>query len=147
MIAMMLVSACGTSPGTEPISLLSSTTTESVFATTTTAQATTTAVPTTTIRTTTTTARPTTTTAAPTTTTRPVTTTTVAATTTAAPTTTTQPAPTTTAAPSNPGDSKNCSDFSTHAAAQQWFDLYFPSYGDIANLDSDGDGVACESLP
>ena len=56
----------------------------------------------------------------------------------------TTPPPTT---PPNPGDSKNCSDFSTQAAAQEWFDLYFPYYGDIANLDADGDGVACESLP
>ena len=49
--------------------------------------------------------------------------------------------------PANPGDSKNCSDFSTKAEAQAWFDLYFSYYGDIANLDADGDGVACESLP
>ena len=49
--------------------------------------------------------------------------------------------------PPNPGDSRNCSDFSTQADAQEWFDRYFPLYGDVARLDGDGDGVACESLP
>jgi len=49
--------------------------------------------------------------------------------------------------PPNPGDNRNCSDFSTHAEAQAWFDRYFPHYGDVARLDADGDGVACESLP
>ncbi len=50
------------------------------------------------------------------------------------------------AGPTNPGDSKNCGDFSSHAEAQAWFDTYFPNFGDIAGLDSDGDGVACEGL-
>jgi len=111
---------------------------------------TTTAVTTTTQKPTTTSpASTTTTTRAPTTTTAPATTTTQAATTTttAATTTTQAPTTTTTAAPANPGDSKNCSDFSTHAAAQAWFDKYFPYYGDIAKLDADHDGIACESLP
>ncbi len=49
--------------------------------------------------------------------------------------------------PGNPGDSKNCSDFSTWSGAQSWFDRYFPYYGDIARLDADNDGIACESLP
>ena len=49
--------------------------------------------------------------------------------------------------PPNPGNSKNCSDFSTQAEAQEWFDTYFPHYGDVARLDRDGDGEACESLP
>ncbi len=48
--------------------------------------------------------------------------------------------------PSNPGDSKNCSDFATQAQAQAWFDTYFPYYGDVAKLDGDNDGIACESL-
>jgi putative cell wall-binding protein len=48
---------------------------------------------------------------------------------------------------SNPGDTKNCTDFSTWAAAQAWFDTYYPLYGDIARLDGNGDGIACESLP
>lgn len=51
------------------------------------------------------------------------------------------------AQPGNPGDSKNCSDFPTHAAAQAWFNYYYPWYGDVAHLDSDHDGIACESLP
>ncbi len=50
------------------------------------------------------------------------------------------------AGPANPGDSKNCGDFSSHAEAQAWFDTYFPRFGDIAGLDSDGDGIACEGL-
>ena len=49
--------------------------------------------------------------------------------------------------PLDPGDSKNCSDFSTQGQAQEWFDIYFPHYGDVARLDRDGDGVVCESLP
>ena len=49
--------------------------------------------------------------------------------------------------PPNPGNSRNCSDFSTRAEAQEWFDTYFPHYGDVARLDGDGDGEACESLP
>lgn len=62
-------------------------------------------------------------------------------------TTTAATAPPTTIRPGNPGDSKNCSDFSTWAAAQAWFNLYYPYYGDVANLDSDGDLIACETLP
>jgi hypothetical protein len=54
---------------------------------------------------------------------------------------------TTNAIPANPGDSKNCPDFSAQAQAQAWFDTYFPHYGDIAGLDQDNDGVACESFP
>lgn len=54
---------------------------------------------------------------------------------------------TSTSIPPNPGDTKNCSDFATQAEAQAWHDLYFPFYGDVANLDGDGDGIACESLP
>ena len=50
-------------------------------------------------------------------------------------------------APPDPGDARNCSDFSTQAEAQEWFDRYSPYYGDVARLDRDGDGVACESLP
>jgi len=74
---------------------------------------------------------------------------TTAAPTTAAPTTAapTTAAPTTAAPPSNPGDSKNCGDFGTYAEAKEWFDLYFPAYGDIGRLDRDGDRIPCESLP
>ena len=51
------------------------------------------------------------------------------------------------AQPPNPGDSKNCSDFPTYAAAKAWFDTYFPYYGDVAHLDGNHDGIPCESLP
>lgn len=97
------------------------------------------------------TAKPTTgtpTTAAPTTA-KPTT----AAPTTAAPTTATPTtaAPTSAAPapsqPPNPGDTKNCSDFSSYAAAKSWFDTYYPYYGDVARLDQDGDRIPCESLP
>jgi len=49
--------------------------------------------------------------------------------------------------PGNPGDSKNCSDFDSWDDAQEWYEKYFPYYGDIAGLDADNDGIACESLP
>ena len=57
--------------------------------------------------------------------------------------------PTTVAAeaPPNPGNTKNCSDFSTQAEAQEWFDAYFPFYGDVALMDTNGNRVACETLP
>ena len=47
----------------------------------------------------------------------------------------------------NPGDSVNCTDFATQAAAQDWFDRNFALYGDVAKLDADHDGRACETLP
>ncbi|MEU4740962.1 hypothetical protein AB0G02_10935 [Actinosynnema sp. NPDC023658] len=50
-------------------------------------------------------------------------------------------------APSNPGNSVDCSNFATQRDAQAWFDLYYPYYGDVADLDGDHDGRACESLP
>lgn len=40
---------------------------------------------------------------------------------------------------------KDCSDFPTQAAAQHYLDTHGP--GDPNGLDSDGDGVACESNP
>jgi hypothetical protein len=48
--------------------------------------------------------------------------------------------------PSNPGDTKNCTDFATYAQAKAWFDTYYPYYGDVAHLDSDGDRIPCETL-
>lgn len=49
--------------------------------------------------------------------------------------------------PSDPGDAVNCSDFSTQSDAQAWHDHYFDLHGgDIANLDGDGDGFACNGL-
>jgi micrococcal nuclease len=41
----------------------------------------------------------------------------------------------------------NCTDFSTHSEAQAVFEACGGSGNDIHRLDSDGDGVACESLP
>ena len=43
------------------------------------------------------------------------------------------------------GGDCNCGDFATHAEAQAFFDSQGP--GDPHGLDSDGDGIACESLP
>ena len=74
----------------------------------------------------------------------------IVATTTATPptaTTTAMVASTTTTGVSNPGNTKNCGDFKTYAEAKEWFDTYFDAYGDVAKLDSDGDGEPCESLP
>jgi hypothetical protein len=48
---------------------------------------------------------------------------------------------------SDPGDSKNCGDFSNYSEAKAWFDKYYDAYGDIAKLDRDGDLIPCESLP
>ena len=65
------------------------------------------------------------------------------------PTTTSTSTTTTTAGstqPDNPGDTKNCGDFSNYSEAKTWFDTYFQYYGDIANLDGDNDGEPCESL-
>ena len=61
--------------------------------------------------------------------------------------TTISPTTTVSDALANPGNSKNCGDFSTYAEAKAWFDTYFPSYGDVAGLDGDSDGEPCESLP
>lgn len=49
--------------------------------------------------------------------------------------------------PGNPGNSVNCDDFRTWRDAQNWFLTYNPYYGDVAKLDADHDGIACESLP
>lgn len=43
------------------------------------------------------------------------------------------------------GPPKDCSDFETQPAAQQFFESQQP--GDPHNLDEDGDGEACEDLP
>ena len=43
---------------------------------------------------------------------------------------------------------KDCSDFATQAQAQAWFDSHGGSpSNDVAGLDGDRDGKACESLP
>jgi len=49
--------------------------------------------------------------------------------------------------PDNPGNSKNCGDFSNYSEAKAWFDTYYPYYGDIGDLDRDGNLIPCESLP
>jgi Excalibur calcium-binding domain len=50
--------------------------------------------------------------------------------------------------PDKPISEVNCSDFSTHAAAQRWFTAHGGSASsDVAGLDGDHDGQACESLP
>jgi beta-lactamase superfamily II metal-dependent hydrolase len=49
--------------------------------------------------------------------------------------------------PADPGDTKNCGDFDTWRQAQDWFESYYPYYGDVAGLDGNNDMVACEGLP
>ena len=49
--------------------------------------------------------------------------------------------------PDNPGNTKNCGDFSDYSEAKSWFDTYYPYYGDVGDLDRDGDLIPCESLP
>ena len=50
--------------------------------------------------------------------------------------------------PNKPISEVNCSDFPTHAAAQQWFVQHGGSAGnDVAGLDRNHDGIACSSLP
>jgi endonuclease YncB( thermonuclease family) len=44
-----------------------------------------------------------------------------------------------------PENDRNCSDFDTQPEAQRFFERHQP--GDPHNLDGDGDGRACESLP
>src|SRR4029453_4235137 len=46
-----------------------------------------------------------------------------------------------------PSSSVNCSDFPNWAAANAWFQYWFPIYGDIAGLDGNHDGVPWEPLP
>lgn len=58
----------------------------------------------------------------------------------------------TNSAPSGPcpcsSDSRNCSSFNTQSAAQACYNFCVSQgAGDIHRLDSDNDGVACESLP
>lgn len=46
--------------------------------------------------------------------------------------------------PRNPGDDVDCDDFGSQAEAQAYYDHYRPHYGDVARLDADNDGTACE---
>ena len=41
----------------------------------------------------------------------------------------------------------DCADFATQAAAQAAFNYWYPTLGDVYNLDGDGDLRVCESLP
>ena len=45
------------------------------------------------------------------------------------------------------GTDKDCTDFSTHAQAQAFFMANGGPSSDPHNLDRDGDGQACETLP
>src|SRR5215470_5608874 len=55
--------------------------------------------------------------------------------------------PAASASPAYPGDARNCSDFTSYNAAWVWYETYKPSFGDVAHLDSDGNGYPCEGLP
>jgi hypothetical protein len=58
------------------------------------------------------------------------------------------PPPPTASGPDKPIADVNCSDFATHAAAQQWFEQHDGSpTNDVAGLDGNANGLACESLP
>jgi hypothetical protein len=57
-------------------------------------------------------------------------------------------APPTGGGPDKPIADVNCSDFTTHAAAQRWFEQHGGSpSNDVAGLDGNANGLACESLP
>ena len=71
---------------------------------------------------------------------------TAATTTTAAITTTTALTTSVPEAPPNPGDAVSCADFDTWEEAQEWYDTYAPHYGDIALIDINNNGIACEKL-
>ena len=49
-------------------------------------------------------------------------------------------------APEKPAD-RNCKDFATWQEAKQFFDTYYPYYGDVAKLDGNHDGIPCNALP
>lgn len=58
------------------------------------------------------------------------------------------PRPPSSSGPNKPISEINCSDFPTHAAAQEWFTAHGGSASkDVAGLDGNHNGVACESLP
>ena len=48
--------------------------------------------------------------------------------------------------PPDPGDAVSCADFDTWEDAQKWYDTYSPHYGDVALIDINSNGVACEKL-
>jgi len=58
------------------------------------------------------------------------------------------PASSPSSGPNKPIPEVNCSDFPTHAAAQQWFTEHGGSAStNVAGLDGNHDGIACSSLP
>jgi hypothetical protein len=58
------------------------------------------------------------------------------------------PAPASPGTPNKPVSEVNCSDFATHAAAQGWFTAHGGSaVNDVAGLDGNHDGTACQDLP
>ena len=63
-----------------------------------------------------------------------------------APAPTPAPATAVPTAPSNPGDAVSCADFDDWEEAQAWYDTYVPHYGDVAFIDINNNGVACEKL-
>ena len=73
---------------------------------------------------------------------------TTSATTPAQPAPSSAPAPASAGAPNKPVSEINCSDFATHAAAQRWFTAHGGSAAnDVAGLDGNHDGTACQDLP
>ena len=54
--------------------------------------------------------------------------------------------PTATAQP-DPSGTKGCSSFRDYEEAKRWYDAYYPQFGDVAQLDTNGDGVLCGGLP
>lgn len=49
--------------------------------------------------------------------------------------------------PPRPIDDKDCIDYARQRDAQADYDYFYPLYGDILNLDGNGDGIACNALP
>ncbi len=46
----------------------------------------------------------------------------------------------------NPGNKYDCDDFESDADAQTWYELYFDDYGDVALLDLNNNGIACDEI-
>ena len=46
----------------------------------------------------------------------------------------------------NPGNKLDCDDFESDDDAQAWYELYFDDYGDVALLDINNNGVACDEI-
>ena len=46
----------------------------------------------------------------------------------------------------NPGNKFDCDDFESDDDAQAWYELYFEDYGDVALLDINNNGIACDEI-